>query len=133
MSPYINPLNSGPNMMGSQLADVQKVFGQASARLNVPTDLAINGGVKFQAFLNPASGSASAPGAMNQMMMGSMQSANAAILAPDALMAEYMRGGQVELHDIMMAGAKSELAVNLVSRTLTKVVQTYDRISQIQI
>lgn len=56
-----------------------------------------------------------------------------AISAPDALMKDAMTTGNVDVHDVMIANAKAELAVNVTAQVVTKVVQAYDRILQIQI
>lgn len=53
--------------------------------------------------------------------------------APDALMKDAMTTGNVDVHDVMIANAKAELAVNVTAQVVTKVVQAYDRILQIQI
>jgi len=58
---------------------------------------------------------------------------NGVMAAPDKLMMDAMTTGNVDVHDVMIANAKAELAVNLTSQVATKVVQAYDRILQIQI
>jgi len=48
-------------------------------------------------------------------------------------MHEAMTTGSVDVHDVMIANAKSELVVNIAAQMTTKVIQAYDRILQIQI
>lgn len=66
---------------------------------------------------------------MNQVV----ENVNETLGAPDKLMNEAMTTGSVDVHDVMVANAKSELAVNITTQVATKVVQAYDRILQIQI
>lgn len=58
---------------------------------------------------------------------------NKVVAAPDGLMKEAMTTGRVDIHEVMVANAKAELAVNMTSQIVTKVVQAYDRVLQIQI
>jgi flagellar hook-basal body complex protein FliE len=53
--------------------------------------------------------------------------------APDELMRQAMTTGEVDVHDVMIANAKSELVVSVTTQIATKVIQAYDRIKQIQI
>jgi flagellar hook-basal body complex protein FliE len=67
------------------------------------------------------------------VLMNTLQKSNATMVQPEKMMEDYMRGGQVDIHDLMIAGVQSELATTMVSRTLTRVVQAYEKISQIQL
>jgi flagellar hook-basal body complex protein FliE len=58
---------------------------------------------------------------------------NETLNTPDALMKEAMTTGNVDVHDVMVANAKSELLLNVTTQIATKVIQAYDRILQIQI
>lgn len=71
--------------------------------------------------------------AFKDAMSNVLSQVNGAAQAPDALMHNAMTVGNVDVHDVMIANAKAELAVNLTAQVATKVVQAYDRILQIQI
>jgi flagellar hook-basal body complex protein FliE len=58
---------------------------------------------------------------------------NAMTNQPDALLKQSLETGKVDVHEIMVAQAKAELAVNMTTGMVTKVIQAYDRILQIQI
>lgn len=58
---------------------------------------------------------------------------NKASEVPEALMHEAMTTGGVDVHDVMVANAKSELLISITTQVATKVVQAYDKILQIQI
>lgn len=72
-------------------------------------------------------------GAFKTFLNSSVQQVNNTLKEPDALMNRAMTVGDVDVHDVMIANAKAELAVNVTSQVVTKVVQAYDRILQIQI
>lgn len=67
------------------------------------------------------------------VMTDTLKSLNAQASEPDKLMNQAMVSGNVDVHDIMIANAKAELAVTIAAQMTTKVVQAYDRILQIQI
>jgi flagellar hook-basal body complex protein FliE len=53
---------------------------------------------------------------------------------PDELLEALMRGDpNVDIHDVMIANSEAELAVNTTTQSLTKMLQAYDRILQIQL
>ena len=56
-----------------------------------------------------------------------LQSVNETVSAPDAMMQKAMTTGEYDVHDVMIANAKAELAVNMTTQV------AYDRILQIQI
>jgi flagellar hook-basal body complex protein FliE len=58
---------------------------------------------------------------------------NETMAAPDVLMHQAMTTGGVDVHDVMVANAKAELAINVTTQIATKVIQAYDRLLQIQI
>ena len=59
---------------------------------------------------------------------------NNQIEKPDAMLADLMSGkSNVDIHDVMIAISKAELGVTLASQVTTKVIQSYERISQIQV
>jgi flagellar hook-basal body complex protein FliE len=69
-----------------------------------------------------------------QKVLGNtLQSVNATLQEPDALMHQALTTGGVDVHDVMVANAKAELLINVTTQVATKVIQAYDRILQIQI
>ncbi|MEB3287807.1 MAG: flagellar hook-basal body complex protein FliE [Vampirovibrionales bacterium] len=72
-------------------------------------------------------------GSFKDVLNNTLQNVNQTMAAPDALMHEAMTTGSVDVHDVMIANAKSELVVNIAAQMTTKVIQAYDRILQIQI
>lgn len=68
-----------------------------------------------------------------QVMGNTLNQVNTVVSAPDALMQQAVTTGNVDVHEVMIANSKAELAVNLTAQFTTKVVQAYDRILQIQI
>lgn len=66
-------------------------------------------------------------------MVNVLDNVNKATEVPEALMHEAMTTGGVDVHDVMVANAKSELLISITTQVATKVVQAYDRILQIQI
>jgi flagellar hook-basal body complex protein FliE len=79
--------------------------------------------------LKPTGGSDFA--GMLQKMAGGM---NETTSKPDELLEALMRGDpNVDIHDVMIANSEAELAVNTTTQSLTKILQAYDRILQIQL
>lgn len=69
-----------------------------------------------------------------QVMSGLVENFNAELNAPDNLLKDAMSGnGNVDIHDVMTAMAKSEISVNVATQMVGKVIQAYDRIMQIQV
>ena len=54
--------------------------------------------------------------------------------APDNLLKDFMSGNDdVDIHDVMTAMAKAEINVNVANTVVGKIIQTYDKIMQIQV
>ena len=67
------------------------------------------------------------------VMSGLVEGMNESMNAPDNLMKDVMMGSEnVDIHDVMTAMAKAEIAVNMATTVTGKVLQAYDRIMQIQ-
>lgn len=65
---------------------------------------------------------------------GLVENLNQQMDAPDQLMKDLMMGStNVDIHDVMTAMSKAEISVNIATSITTKVIQAYDKISQIQI
>lgn len=69
-----------------------------------------------------------------QVMSGLVENLNTELNAPDNLLKDAMSGSKnVDIHDVMTAMAKSEIAINVATQITGKVIQAYDRITQIQV
>lgn len=69
-----------------------------------------------------------------QVMSGLIENLNTELNAPDNLLKDAMSGSNnVDIHDVMTAMAKSEISVNVATQIVGKVIQAYDRITQIQV
>ena len=69
-----------------------------------------------------------------QVMSGLMENFNAELNEPDNLLKDAMSGnGNVDIHDVMTAMAKSEISVNVATQLVGKVIQAYDKVMQIQV
>lgn len=69
-----------------------------------------------------------------QVMSGLIENLNTEINAPDNLLKDVMAGNKnVDIHDVMTAMAKSEISVNIATQITGKVIQAYDRVTQIQV
>ncbi|MDX2085917.1 MAG: flagellar hook-basal body complex protein FliE [Candidatus Melainabacteria bacterium] len=73
------------------------------------------------------------PGGFQSVLMNTVGSLNATAQAPNALLQQSIATGDVDVHTVMLANAKADLAVNMAAQTTTKIIQAYDRILQIQI
>lgn len=73
-------------------------------------------------------------GASFKDVMGNLlDETNHTLNAPDELMNRALTTGDVDIHEIMIANTKADLAVNLASQVVTKVIQAYERVQQIQV
>lgn len=69
-----------------------------------------------------------------QVFSGLVENLNDQMEAPDNLLKDVMSGNQnVDIHDVMTAMSKSEITVNLATQMVGKVINAYDRISQISV
>jgi flagellar hook-basal body complex protein FliE len=78
----------------------------------------------------PASGGQSS---FLDTLRSTLQNANETLQKPDELLNDAVAGGKADVHDVMIANAKAELTVNIASQSTTKLVQAYDKITQIQV
>ena len=68
------------------------------------------------------------------VMSGLVEELNTSMNAPDNLLKDVMMGSQnVDVHDVMVAMSKAEIAINVATTATGKVIQAYDKIMQIQI
>lgn len=69
-----------------------------------------------------------------QVFTGLVENLNAEMNAPDNMLKDIMSGNKnVDIHDVMTAMSKSEIAVNVATQLTGKVINAYDRISQISV
>lgn len=70
----------------------------------------------------------------SSVMSGLVENLNTQMEAPDNLLKDAMMGNQnVDIHDVMTAMSKAELAISVATTVTGKVIQAYDKIMQIQI
>ncbi|MBQ4114746.1 flagellar hook-basal body complex protein FliE [bacterium] len=70
----------------------------------------------------------------SSVMSGLVENLNTQMEAPDNLLKEAMMGSQnVDIHDVMTAMSKAELAISVATTATGKVIQAYDKIMQLQI
>ena len=68
------------------------------------------------------------------VMSGLVENLNIQMEAPDNLMKDVAMGNtNVDIHDVMTSMAKAELGINIATTITGKLIQTYDKIMQIQI
>ncbi|MCA9788673.1 MAG: flagellar hook-basal body complex protein FliE [Cyanobacteria bacterium HKST-UBA06] len=58
---------------------------------------------------------------------------NKDLSAPNDLMQRAMTVGDVDVHDIAIANARADMTVSIASQALTKIVQAYEKVQQIQV
>ena len=69
-----------------------------------------------------------------QVFSGLVENLNAEVNAPDNLLKDVMSGNKnVDIHDVMTAMSKSEIAVSVATQIVGKVINAYDRVSQISV
>ena len=70
----------------------------------------------------------------SSVMSGLVENLNTQMEAPYNLLKDAMMGNEnVDIHDVMTAMSKAELAVNIATTVTGKVIQAYDNIMQLQI
>ena len=68
------------------------------------------------------------------VMSGLVEKFNSDLNAPDGMLKDVMAGNDdVDIHDVMVAMSKAEIAVNVATTATGKIIQAYDKIMQIQI
>jgi len=68
------------------------------------------------------------------VLSGLVENMNEQVNAPDTLMQDAMMGNKnVDVHDVMTALAKAELNVSIATQVTSKIIQTYEKITQISI
>ena len=73
-------------------------------------------------------------GDFKQVFSGLIENLNREVSAPDNLLKDVMQGNKiVDIHDVMTAMSKSEVSVSVATQLVGKVINAYDRISQISV
>ncbi len=68
------------------------------------------------------------------VMSGLVEKFNDDLNAPDGMLKDVMMGNDdVDIHDVMTAMAKAEINVNVATQFTGKIIQTYDKIMQLQV
>lgn len=68
-----------------------------------------------------------------QVFTGLVKEMNNTAKAPDQVIQSAITGNGADIHDAMIAISKAELSMNIATQMTTKVVQAYDKITQIQV
>ena len=58
---------------------------------------------------------------------------NRTLESPNELMKRSLTSNDVDVHEIMIAVAKADMTINVSTQVLTKVIQAYERVQQIQV
>ena len=70
----------------------------------------------------------------SSVMSGLVENLNTTMETPDNLLKDVMMGNEnVDIHDVMTAMSKAEIAVSVATTVTGKVIQAYDKIMQLQI
>ncbi|MEB3245495.1 MAG: flagellar hook-basal body complex protein FliE [Vampirovibrionales bacterium] len=130
---------SGMNMAsGSMFGSMQGVKAASSftaAPLNMPALMTGQATWQPPAWATPSVGAtqANAP-SFKGTLANMLKQANDSLSQPDQVLQDALSGnGKADVHDVMIANAKAELTVNIATQGATKILQGYDKITQIQI
>lgn len=75
-----------------------------------------------------------AVGDFKGVLSGLVENFNKDLNAPDNMLKDVMSGNDdVDIHDVMTAMAKAEINVNVATQITGKIIQTYDKIMQLQV
>ncbi len=73
-------------------------------------------------------------GNFKAVFSGLVENLNKEMEKPDELMVDLMNGNKnVDIHDVMIAMSKAELGVNVATQITGKIIQSYEKIMQIQV
>lgn len=78
-------------------------------------------------------GAVSGPQQFRNVIDNTIGGINATTQKPNELMQQAMAGGPVDIQDVMMANTKAELVISMTSQVMTKVIQAYEKLTQIQV
>ena len=78
--------------------------------------------------------SPTATSSFKDVMSNMVSSVNEQISKPDDLLAKAASGtGDVDVHDVMIAMSQAEVTLTVATNAVSKVIQAYDKIVQIQV
>lgn len=101
--------------------------------INTPS-LGFKAGVSFPGSIRGVDFSGDAQKASFKDVMGNMiQDLDKTLVTPDNMMKRALSHGDVDIHEVMIANSKADIAVNIASQVVTKVIQAYERVQQIQV
>ena len=68
-----------------------------------------------------------------QTMIDMTKNLNDVANAPDKAIQDMLSGNGADIHDVITAINKAEISVNVATQITTKVIQAYEKITQIQV
>ncbi len=78
--------------------------------------------------------STNATASFKDVMTNMVSNVNEQMNKPDDLLAKAASGtGEVDVHDVMIAMSQAELTLTVATNAVSKVIQAYDKIVQIQV
>ena len=78
--------------------------------------------------------STNAASSFKDVLTNMVSNVNEQMNKPDDLLAKAASGtGEVDVHDVMIAMSKAELTLTVATNAVSKVIQAYDKIVQIQV
>ena len=69
----------------------------------------------------------------SQTMMDMAKNLNDVANAPDVAVQDMLTGNGADIHDVITAINKAEMSVTVATQITTKIVQAYEKITQIQV
>lgn len=103
-------------------------FAGGSTPVTFQTGISFPSATKGPSFLdNPSQVS------FKDVMVNMVKDTDKTLSEPDELMNRYLTTGDVDIHEVMISNTKADIAVNIASQVVTKVIQAYERIQQIQV
>lgn len=82
---------------------------------------------------NEGNGAAAVAASFGQVLREKLQEVNQLQLQADELTKQFVAGGEVDLHDVMLATEQANLALQLTVQIRNKIVEAYQEISRMQI
>ena len=68
-----------------------------------------------------------------EVIKGMATEINQTVKAPDQMLHDMALGKGPDIHDVMVSISKADITINMTTAITTKVVQSYDKIMQIQV
>jgi flagellar hook-basal body complex protein FliE len=72
-------------------------------------------------------------GGFRNMLVDLAQNVNTTMTQPTEMLNQAATKGTYDIHEVMLANSKAELTINIAAQFTTKIVQAYDRVTQIQV